>query len=238
MRGDDRRANVSAVPSLLALNHLSVALGGLPTLIPFAPGGILTLGLLPALLLLARQSGFAHGCSPILNSRRQRLGLAQPCGAVHRPRTGPVRQTRCPRASLVMVEKVGLTSASPATSTTMRTAAATAPVMMMRLDLDRRPSRSGRWASFQADRIPAVLSPAPRGKGAGLGLALVRQIAQPHGGDATVMPRPDAPASIVVELTGALDRRVPYGPDEGKRQPSRASGAAPPKFVLARASRK
>jgi signal transduction histidine kinase len=38
------------------------------------------------------------------------------------------------------------------------------------------------------------------GKGAGLGLALVRQIAQLHGGDATVMPRPDAPASIAVEL--------------------------------------
>jgi signal transduction histidine kinase len=37
-------------------------------------------------------------------------------------------------------------------------------------------------------------------KGAGLGLALVRQIARLHGGDAMVMPRPDAPSCIVVEL--------------------------------------
>jgi signal transduction histidine kinase len=37
-------------------------------------------------------------------------------------------------------------------------------------------------------------------KGAGLGLALVRQIARLHGGDARVMPRPDAPSCIVVEL--------------------------------------
>jgi signal transduction histidine kinase len=37
-------------------------------------------------------------------------------------------------------------------------------------------------------------------KGAGLGLALVRQIARLHGGDAMVKPRPDAPSCIVVEL--------------------------------------
>ena len=37
-------------------------------------------------------------------------------------------------------------------------------------------------------------------KGAGLGLALVRQIARLHGGDAMVAPRPDAPSCIVVEL--------------------------------------
>jgi signal transduction histidine kinase len=37
-------------------------------------------------------------------------------------------------------------------------------------------------------------------KGAGLGLALVRQIARLHGGDATVTPRPDASSCIVVEL--------------------------------------
>jgi signal transduction histidine kinase len=37
-------------------------------------------------------------------------------------------------------------------------------------------------------------------KGAGLGLALVRQIARLHGGDAMVKPRPDAPSCIGVEL--------------------------------------
>jgi signal transduction histidine kinase len=35
-------------------------------------------------------------------------------------------------------------------------------------------------------------------KGAGLDLALVRQIARLHGGDAIVAPRPDAPGCIVV----------------------------------------
>ena len=38
------------------------------------------------------------------------------------------------------------------------------------------------------------------GKGAGLGLALVRQIARLHGGDATVAPRPDQPSSFRVTL--------------------------------------
>jgi len=37
-------------------------------------------------------------------------------------------------------------------------------------------------------------------KGAGLGLALVRQIARLHGGDAKVTPRPDAQSCVVVEL--------------------------------------
>jgi signal transduction histidine kinase len=37
-------------------------------------------------------------------------------------------------------------------------------------------------------------------EGAGLGLALVRQIGRLHGGDAMVAPRPDAPSCIVVEL--------------------------------------
>ncbi len=38
-------------------------------------------------------------------------------------------------------------------------------------------------------------------KGAGLGLALVRQIARLHGGDAMVAPpRPDAPSCILVQL--------------------------------------
>jgi len=41
-------------------------------------------------------------------------------------------------------------------------------------------------------------------KGAGLGLALVRQIARLHGGDARVTPRPDAPSCIVVELAPTL----------------------------------
>ncbi len=38
------------------------------------------------------------------------------------------------------------------------------------------------------------------GKGAGLGLALVRQIARLHGGDATVAPRPDQPSCFRVTL--------------------------------------
>ena len=38
------------------------------------------------------------------------------------------------------------------------------------------------------------------GKGAGLGLALVRQIARLHGGDAIVSPRPDAPSCFRVTL--------------------------------------
>jgi signal transduction histidine kinase len=41
-------------------------------------------------------------------------------------------------------------------------------------------------------------------KGAGLGLALVRQVARLHGGDARVSPRPDAPSCIVVELASAV----------------------------------
>jgi len=47
-------------------------------------------------------------------------------------------------------------------------------------------------------------------KGAGLGLALVRQIARLHGGDAMVTPRPDARSCIVVELASALSSRT-YG---------------------------
>jgi signal transduction histidine kinase len=43
-------------------------------------------------------------------------------------------------------------------------------------------------------------------QGAGLGLALVRQIARLHGGDASVMPRPDAPSCIVVELAPQVPR--------------------------------
>jgi signal transduction histidine kinase len=42
-------------------------------------------------------------------------------------------------------------------------------------------------------------------KGAGLGLALVRQIARLHGGDAAVMPRSDASSCIVVDLAGRFD---------------------------------
>jgi signal transduction histidine kinase len=37
-------------------------------------------------------------------------------------------------------------------------------------------------------------------KGAGLGLALVRQIARLHGGDATATTRPDAGSCIVIRL--------------------------------------
>src|SRR5262252_2254568 len=48
-------------------------------------------------------------------------------------------------------------------------------------------------------------------KGAGLGLALVRQIARLHGGDAVVAPRPDQPSCFRVSLpvSGALDRSAP-----------------------------
>jgi signal transduction histidine kinase len=37
-------------------------------------------------------------------------------------------------------------------------------------------------------------------KGAGLGLALVRQIARLHGGDAAAMARPDARSCVVIRL--------------------------------------
>jgi signal transduction histidine kinase len=62
-------------------------------------------------------------------------------------------------------------------------------------------------------------------KGAGLGLALVRQIARLHGGDARVMPRPDAPNCIVVELAPTLLSPASSAqPGEGKRRPSPACG--------------
>jgi signal transduction histidine kinase len=59
-------------------------------------------------------------------------------------------------------------------------------------------------------------------KGAGLGLALVRQIARLHGGDARVAPRPNAPSCIVVEL--ALTLPFPASPQagEGNWRPSAA----------------
>ena len=40
-------------------------------------------------------------------------------------------------------------------------------------------------------------------KGAGLGLALVRQIARLHGGDAVVAPRADQPSCFRVTLPAA-----------------------------------
>jgi len=40
-------------------------------------------------------------------------------------------------------------------------------------------------------------------KGAGLGLALVRQIARLHGGDAVLTPRPDAPVCFRITLPGS-----------------------------------
>ncbi len=40
-------------------------------------------------------------------------------------------------------------------------------------------------------------------KGAGLGLALVRQIARLHGGDAAVAPRPQLPSCFRVTLPAA-----------------------------------
>src|SRR5215813_11715835 len=48
-------------------------------------------------------------------------------------------------------------------------------------------------------------------KGAGLGLALVRQIARLHGGDAVVAPRPDQPSCfrVILPVSGALDRSAP-----------------------------
>jgi len=54
---------------------------------------------------------------------------------------------------------------------------------------------------------PSLSSPAcggGKGGGTGLGLALVRQIARLHGGEATVAPRPDARSCIVVELAPCL----------------------------------
>jgi signal transduction histidine kinase len=56
-------------------------------------------------------------------------------------------------------------------------------------------------------------------KGAGLGLALVRQIAQLHDGDARVMPRPDAPSCIVVELAPCAPLQASRPRSEGKRKP-------------------
>jgi signal transduction histidine kinase len=57
-------------------------------------------------------------------------------------------------------------------------------------------------------------------QGAGLGLALVRQIARLHGGDASVMPRPDAPSCIIVEL--AAD-----GAPQSSPQRARVNGSLP-----------
>ena len=45
----------------------------------------------------------------------------------------------------------------------------------------------------------------PESKGAGLGLALVRQIARAHGGDAVVAPRPDRPSCFRVSLPISRD---------------------------------
>jgi two-component system, OmpR family, sensor histidine kinase RstB len=45
----------------------------------------------------------------------------------------------------------------------------------------------------------------PESKGAGLGLALVRQIARAHGGDAVVAPRPDRPSCFRVSLPMSRD---------------------------------
>jgi signal transduction histidine kinase len=62
-------------------------------------------------------------------------------------------------------------------------------------------------------------------KGAGLGLALVRQIARLHGGDASVMARPDAPSCIVVGLAPTvLSPASSPGAGEGKREPSPGCG--------------
>jgi signal transduction histidine kinase len=60
-------------------------------------------------------------------------------------------------------------------------------------------------------------------QGAGLGLALVRQIARLHGGDASVMPRPDAASCIVVELAPTvLSPASSPPPGERKRRPDPA----------------
>jgi signal transduction histidine kinase len=77
-------------------------------------------------------------------------------------------------------------------------------------------------------------------KGAGLGLALVRQIARLHGGDARVAPRPDAASCIVIEL-------APTPPSAGAGARGNANPASRaeddsvggrPKFALATARRK
>jgi hypothetical protein len=51
----------------------------------------------------------------------------------------------------------------------------------------------------------------------------VRQIARLHGGDARVMPRPDAPSCIVVGLAPTVLSSCPPA-GEGKREPSPAGG--------------
>jgi len=58
-------------------------------------------------------------------------------------------------------------------------------------------------------------------KGAGLGLALVRQIARLHGGDARVMPRPDAASAIVIGLAPAV--LCASSPQAGEGQSKRAA---------------
>jgi signal transduction histidine kinase len=63
-------------------------------------------------------------------------------------------------------------------------------------------------------------------KGAGLGLALVRQIARLHGGDARVMPRPDAASAIVIGLAPAVVCASSPQTGEGQRQPAAAGGPA------------
>jgi signal transduction histidine kinase len=79
----------------------------------------------------------------------------------------------------------------------------------IRVELRRNSSRASLFVIDAGEGIPPsareqVFLPFHRlrgdRKGAGLGLALVRQIARMHGGDAMVTPRPDAPSCIGVEL--------------------------------------
>jgi signal transduction histidine kinase len=79
----------------------------------------------------------------------------------------------------------------------------------MRVELRRKGPRASLSVIDAGDGIPSserdhVFLPFHRlrgdRKGAGLGLALVRQIARLHGGDAIATARPDAPSCIVVEL--------------------------------------
>jgi signal transduction histidine kinase len=59
-----------------------------------------------------------------------------------------------------------------------------------------------------------------KGGGAGLGLALVRQIARLHGGEAVATARPDAPSCIVVTLpAGAQAPSPPFGAAKKGRLP-------------------
>ena len=60
-----------------------------------------------------------------------------------------------------------------------------------------------------AARVRALLARGPRasGRGAGLGLSIVRAIAEAHGGQAHARNRPIQGADVWLQLPGALEQR-------------------------------